>query len=259
MEIYNTHSDVLDEPMKKLLAAFLLNIPAARNHLDAAFESFLDYPASFMARYDQVTVEAPFGGLAANDSHKNIAFKLVAMPDGAVEVYDYSSEKVKTLEGMAANVLRAVFGPKGQITSPTVMIELQLDPYERSMRHVGTFLQIGEINEHTVRQALRTGRIILGFEIIAPLPSVGFWVEKDGKPAGTVGDQIAFQPGLTLRCALPAEADMRIIQNGKPIHEVKADACALPIPAAGVYRMEAFVTLAGERWPWVISNPIYIK
>lgn len=130
--------------------------------------------------------------------------------------------------------------------------------YEASMRHVGTFLQISKITERTVRHALRTGRVILGFEIVAPLPSCGFWVERDGKPVGTVGDQVAWQPGLSLRCALPTKADIRIICNGKPVHQASVDACVVPISAPGVYRLEAFVTLAGERWPWVISNPIYV-
>ncbi len=258
MEIYNTHSDALDEPMKRLLAAVFLNLPAIRAHTDAAFESFLDYPADFMAQYDRLTVEAPFSGIAANDSHQNVAFKLVAMPDGTVEIFDYASDPVTKVEDMGAKVLRAAFGPKGKVTEPTVMTQLSFDPYERSMRHVGTFLQIGEITERTIRHALRTGRILLGFEIVAPLPSCGFWVERDGKPVGTVGDQVACQPGLSFRCALPAKADIRIVGNGKCLHEACAETCVLPVSAAGAYRLEAFVTLAGERWPWVISNPIYV-
>jgi len=258
MEIYNTHSDALDEPMKRLLAAVLLNLPSVKAHTDAAFECFLDYPADFMARYDRLTVEAPFAGIAANDCHQNVSFKLVAMPDGTVEIFDYASERITKVEDMAAKVLRAAFGPKGKVTESTVMTQLGFDPYERSMRHVGTFLQIGEITERTVRHALRTGRIILGFEIVAPLPSCGFWVERAGKPVGTVGDQVAWQPGLSLRCALPTKADIRIVRNGKPVHQASVDACVVPISAAGVYRLEAFVTLAGERWPWVISNPIYV-
>ena len=258
MEIYNTHSDALDEPMKRLLAAVLLNLPAIKAHTDAAFESFLDYPVDFMARYDRLTVEAPFAGIAANDSHQNVSFKLVAMPDGTVEVFDYESERITEVKDLPARVLRATFGPKGDVAEPTVMTQLSFDPYERSMRHVGTFLQISEITERSVRHALRTGRIILGFEIVAPLPSVGFWVERNGKPAGTVGDRIAWQPGLSLRCALPTEADIRIVRNGKSVHQARVDACVVPISTPGVYRLEAFVTLAGERWPWVISNPIYV-
>jgi len=258
MEIYNTHSDAKDEPTRRLLMAILLNLPAVQAHPDAAFESFLDYPADFLDRYDRLTVEAPFAGIAANDSHKNQSFKLVAMPDGTVEVFDYTSERVYKAEGVAAKILRAVFGPNRDVTEPTVMTELSLDPYERSMRHVGTFLQIGEITEGTVRHALRSGRIVIGFEIVAPLPSFGYWVERDGRPAGTVGDHVPLQAGLVLRCALPAEADIRIVRNGKPVHHARADTCSIAISEAGVYRMEAFVDLAGERWPWVISNPIYI-
>jgi len=259
MEIYNTHSDVLDEPAKKLLMAMMVNLASVKDHLDAAFEAYVDYPAAFMARYDALTLEAPFAGLAANDSHQNVAFKLVAMPDGTVEVFDFDSKRVYKAEGIAAKILRNVFGRQTDVSEPTVIADMKLDPYERSMRHVGTFMQIDGVSEKTVRHALRTGRMVLGFEIIAPLPSMGFWVERDGRPLGTVGDQVAWQSGLTLRAVLPAEAGIRIIRNGKVIHEASADRCTYSLAESGVYRCEAFVTLAGEQWPWVIGNPIYVK
>ncbi len=258
MEIYNTHTDVLDEPMKKVVLAVVLNFAAVKAHPEAGFVSFFDYPADFLARYDRLVAEAPFGGVAANDSHQNVYFKLVAMPDTTAEVYDVTGKRIYKAEGMTAALLRAAFGSRGPVTQPTVVTEMQLDPYLISMRHVGTFLQITEVNEKTVRHGLRTGRAILGFEIIAPLPSVGFWVEREGKPSGTVGDQVAFQDGLTLRCLLPAEADLRVIHNGQTVHQSKGATCTVPITAPGAYRFEAFVTLAGERYPWVISNPIYI-
>src|SRR5205085_12632584 len=82
-----------------------------------------------------------------------------------------------------------------------VLAKVQLDPYEISMRHVGTFLQIEQISEKSVRHALRSGRAVIAFEIVAPLPAIGFWAERGGRPAGTVGDQVAWSPDLTLRIA----------------------------------------------------------
>ncbi len=260
MEIYNTHTDAKDEPTKKLLSALILNLAAVRAHPQAAFESFLDYPADFMARFDQLTRAAPFSGIAANDSHQNQGFTVIAEPDGSVQVLDATSDPVWTGEGIKAAMLLAAFGQTTRPASSTVLTRFQLDPYEISMRHVGTFLQIDKISEGSVRHALRTGRIILGFEIVAPLPQVGFWIECDGKPVATVGDRLAWRSGLTLRVALPTEAaTVRILRNGEPIHrQEQAKTCTRAGLESGVYRLEAFQSLAGQEWPWVISNPIYI-
>ncbi|MDM8005237.1 MAG: hypothetical protein QUV05_03670 [Phycisphaerae bacterium] len=258
MEIYNTHSDAKDESVKMLLAAVILNLPAVKAHPEAAFASFLDYPSEFLARFDALTLEGPFAGLAANDSHQNQGFKVMAMPDGGLEVFDATDDSVFKSDGVAARMLLAAFGHTSTPEQPLLLSRIQVDPYEISMRHVGTFLQIDRIDERTVRHALRTGRIVLGFEIIAPLPAVGFWVERAGAPAGTVGDQIWWQPGLALRWALPFDADVRILRNGRPIHQAATGSGVLEDIAEGVYRLEAYLTLAGEYRPWVITNPVYV-
>lgn len=94
---------------------------------------------------------------------------------------------------------------------------------------------------------------------IAPLPAVGFWVERAGTPVGTVGDQIPWQSGLALRWALPLDADVQILRNGRPFHQVAARSGTVDDIPEGVYRLEAYLTLVGERRPWVITNPVYVR
>jgi hypothetical protein len=259
MEIYNTHSDAIDEPIRQLIAAAVLSLPAAVQHPEAAFCALLETPRAFLSRFDRLTRESPFAGLAANDSHQNQRIKLVALPDGDVEAFNADHERIWKGGGVPAAVFRTAFKLKAVPNEPAVLVDFQLDPYAISMRHVGTFLQLSEINERSVRNALRTGRICLGFEIVAPLPQVGFWIEREGKPIGTVGDQVAWSHATTLRCALPTEAEIRIIRNGTCILETKADRVTLDDVQPGVYRMEAHQTLAGRQLPWVLTNPIYVR
>ncbi len=174
IEIYNTHSDAIDEPVEILMTGMVLNMGAVRAHPEAAFCSFLDWPEEFLARYDQLTSAGRFAGIAANDSHQNQGLRIRAMPDGSVEVLDTAGEQVWKDDGWQAKVILAAFGQSTRPTDPAVLASLQLDPYEISMRHVGTFLQIETIDEKSVRSALRGGRVILGFELVAPLPAVGF-------------------------------------------------------------------------------------
>ncbi len=259
IEIYNTHVDASDEPFKALFAAMILNLPAVKAHPVAAFESFFDYPAAFLQRFDRLTLEAPFAGIAANDSHQNVRVTLKALPDGTVEALDMDGKRAWKGEGLRAAMLMAAFGQKGTPGEPVTLTDVQLDPYEISMRHVGTFLQMGEINEKSIRHALRSGRAILGFENLAPLPSFGFWVEADGRPVGTVGDRVAWRPGLKLRCVLPAEATIRVVRDGRTAGKAVGASHTVDDVTPGIYRFEAFVMLADERWPWVITNPIYIR
>jgi hypothetical protein len=260
MEIYNTHSDALDEPLKTLFGAMILNLVAVRDHPEAAFASFLDYPAGFLARFDRLTREGPFAGIAANDSHQNVSVELIASPDGSVRALDGGGEEIWRGEGAAATLLRLAFGHRGSPTSaPASLAKMQIDPYEISMRHVGTYLQIQEITEKSVRQAMCTGRAVLAFEILAPLPAIGFWIEHAGRPHGPVGDRVRWRADLTLRCRLPLDADIRIVRDGETFYEGHGDQHAAAKLPGGVYRLEAFVNLAGQRWPWVITNPIYVR
>ncbi|MFV2070738.1 MAG: hypothetical protein ACC645_27530 [Pirellulales bacterium] len=259
MEIYNTHSDAKDEPTSRLMTAMMMNLLAVSAHGEAAFCSFLDYPSDFLQRFDALTQAAPFAGIAANDSHQNQGIRLVALPGGGVEVTDMLGERIWKGEGLTAAGLRKAFGAEAEGKEKKVLIEVQLDPYEISMRHVGTFLQIDQINEKTVRQAIRGGRVVLGFEIIAPLPAFGFWVEQDGKPVGTIGDRLVATENSVLKVVLPLPAEIRVVRNGETFAEARAaDTLDCPTLPPGVYRVEAFQRLAGERYPWVITNPIYV-
>jgi len=258
IEIYNTHSDAKDEPIAMLITAMVTNMGAAQAHPESAFCSFLDYPADFLKRFDQLTVEKRYPGIAGNDSHQNQKLQIAALPSGGIEVLDYTDDVVWSDDGLRAKMLLAAFGQTKKPAERKILTTVQLDPYEISMRHVGTFLQIEEVNEHSVRGALRDGRIILGFELIAPLPSVGFWVGLRENSVGTVGDEIEFKDGMKLHVRLPAAAKIRVVRNGQTFATAESDELVLDLHESGVYRMEAIQVMAGQRYPWVLSNPIYL-
>jgi hypothetical protein len=261
MEIYNTHSDVKDEPTSSLITAMLLNLAAVGEHPEAAFCSFLDYPKDFLARFDRLSASGPFSGIAANDSHQNQRLRLEAQPDGTVVAYDATDEPVWKADGIQARLVMVALGQTGLPTEKVILADIQLDPYEISMRHVGTFLHLQDhqINEHSVREALRSGRALLGFELIAPLSAAGFWIEQAGAPVGTVGDTVRWQQGLSLHVRLPLEAEIRIVRNGQTFRKTNSDVLTIDSLPEGVYRLEAFQRLAGQRYPWVLSNPIDVN
>jgi hypothetical protein len=64
---------------------------------------------------------------------------------------------------------------------------------------------------------------------------------------------------LMLRADLPARARMRLLHNGRVIHEVDGVNLRFSVPGNGVYRLEAWVELDGELRPWIYSNPIRVE
>jgi len=258
IEIYNTHSDAKDEPIAMLITAMIMNMGTVQNHPESAFCAILDYPADFLKRFDRLTAMDQYPGIAGNDSHQNQRLQIAALPNGGIEVLDYADKVVWTDDGLRAKMLLAAFGQTDKPAERKILTTIQLDPYEISMRHVGTFLQIEEVNEQSVRSALRNGRIILGFELIAPLPSVGFWVGLQNSPLGTVGDQVQFKTGMELHISLPASAQIRVVRNGQTFATAESNELVVDLKEPGVYRMEALQVLAGQRYPWVLSNPIYL-
>ncbi|MEO2047727.1 MAG: hypothetical protein ABGX16_14275 [Pirellulales bacterium] len=240
IEIYNTHSDVKDEPTSALITAMLLNLAVVQTHPEAAFCSFLDYPQEFLNRFDRLSASAPFSGIGANDSHQNQRLKLEVHPDGTVVAYDGTGDPVWKAEGIQARLVMVALGQTSLPVEKKILADVQLDPYEISMRHIGTFLQLDEINEHSIRHALKTGRVVLGFELVAPMPVAGFWIEDDGTPIGTVGDKVEWREGMSLHVKLPLPAEIRVIRNGQTFRDAKSRTLEIESLPEGIYRLEAF-------------------
>ena len=58
----------------------------------------------------------------------------------------------------------------------------------------------------------------------------------------------------------PRAGTIKLLRNGEVILENK-DAASIEVPAdqPGNYRVEVWLTLAGEPRPWILSNPIYVR
>jgi len=49
------------------------------------------------------------------------------------------------------------------------------------------------------------------------------------------------------------------LRGGKIIREQRGSAFEMLVHEAGVYRIEAWLDVAGEAIIWILSNPIYIR
>lgn len=269
-EIYNTHADAMDE--KRFLASLrnplllLALLPALEKYPQECFAAIFDYPADYLKRFDELCQKFPHTGVSANDSHHNQGVKATLDAEGKVQIVDLLGEKVAELDPKKVPLL----GPlvRGKQPGDTIL-SLDLDPYERSFRHVSTHLLMKEQTQEGVWDALKTGRAYVGFDWISD-PTGFVYFARQGKDGARLemGSQIELpatsadaseDKQLTLETAAPLAGIIKVLRNGEVVKEDRAAKLSYTVTEPGNYRVEVWVPIAGELKPWILSNPIYVR
>src|SRR5262249_37878857 len=129
------------------------------------------------------------------------------------------------------------------------IFKVQLDPYEVSLRHVGTHLLMRELNERAVREALEAGRVFVAFDWIAD--ATGFdWTALSPSRRYEMGSRVALEKDLSLHAEAPLPVKWKLIRNGKVLRESTDRPLVFPVAEVGNYRVEAWLTVAGEEMIW---------
>jgi hypothetical protein len=131
---------------------------------------------------------------------------------------------------------------------------VQFDPYEVVFRFVNTHVLAPALTEAAIREALREGRAYVAFEM--ERRADGFRFSGNGRP---MGSQIPRGDGVELDVRVPQSALIRLLCDGVPITESEGTLVRRRVTAPGVYRVEVDQTIDGRRYPWILSNPIYVR
>jgi hypothetical protein len=257
-EIYNTHADFKDE--KRLIAALrnpLWMLTAGElfsKYPQEAFAAIQDYPADYLRRWDELCRLAPHTGVAANDSHQNVGLVVRRASGGKVRFEDALGKRL-----FEANLAMLPFlSPDKKVKEGEVLLRLQLDPYESSLRHVGTHLLLTDLSEKAVWESLRAGRAFVAFDWIADATGFDF-AALAPSARYEMGSQPAYAPGLKLRARAPLPVAWKLLADGKPCSRAEGRTLDVPVAGPGIYRVEASLKVAGEDRVWILSNPIYIR
>jgi len=258
-EIYNTHADVKDEP--KLLGAFrnplgmMALLPAFQQFPQEAFAAMQDYPADYLRKFDTLCQQARHTGVAANDSHHNQAVKAVVTEDHKLEILGGVGERLTILDPEKVALVKGLIDKKNP---GDVVFELDLDPYERSLKHVSTHLLLSEVTEAAVHEALKQGRAYVAFGWMAD-PTGFVFQAREGDKTWPMGSEVPQSKGLEFQAASPLPGFFRLIKNGEEAGTEMGRNLAAKPDGPGVYRVEVWLNLAGERRLWILSNPIYVR
>jgi hypothetical protein len=258
-EIYNTHADVKGETrfvaaLRSPLTMFGL-VDVVKRYPQEVFGALLDYPADYLERYDQLCQKAPHTGVAGNDAHHNVAYRAKMLDDGKVVVEDALGERIAMLDPESLVPIKLLSAGK---KPGEVIWELDLDPYVRSFRHVSTHLLLEAVTENQVWQALSRGRAYVAFDWLADPTGFVYRAER-GAENWPIGSEVAFAKDLRLRAEAPLEGRFKLVRDGKLVRDQNGPTLDYPVHKPGVYRVELWLTLAGEDRPWILTNPIYVR
>ncbi len=258
-EIYNTHADFMDEP--RFLASLrspvtlLTLMGTIKQYPQEVFGALMDYPADYLARYDQLCQKSRLTGVSANDAHHNQSYRATVMADGKVQVEDALGAKLAVLDPEKIAPVKLLVNKK---QPGDVIFDLDLDPYPRSFRHVSTHLLMHEVTEENVWEALREGRAYVAFDWLAD-PTGFVYLAEIGEQNAAVGSEVKLQHGLRLKAEAPLEGRIKLIRNGEVILDQRGAELDFAVEQPGVYRVEVWLTIAAEDRPWILTNPIYVK
>jgi hypothetical protein len=119
-------------------------------------------------------------------------------------------------------------------------------------------LLLHEITPESVWKALEESRAYVAFDWLAD--PTGFVYRADaGDQSWPIGAEIKQVDGLHLRAEAPLAAKFKLLRNGEVVAENEGTGIDFAVDKPGVYRVEAWLTLAGEPRPWILTNPIYVR
>ncbi|MCI0335282.1 MAG: hypothetical protein L0228_18895 [Planctomycetes bacterium] len=139
-----------------------------------------------------------------------------------------------------------------------LILDVDLDPYVRSFRHVSTHILLQEVNEEEVRHALSVGRAYVAFDWLADPTGFVYRAEHDSNH-WPMGSEVPFAEGLRLRAEAPLEGRFKLIRDGEMVLSETGSAVDFLVERPGVYRVEVWLKLAGEDRPWILTNPFYVR
>jgi hypothetical protein len=229
MEIYNLHADAKSI---NRLALFFDGLWSYRSYPHLLWTRFYESPDANLRRFDELT--APEGmrrkvvAIAGNDAHANIGLSL------------------------------------RQLTGKP-LIELKLDPYERSFQVVRTHVLLERerpLSEENLLDALARGHAYVSFDILCDASGFRFDA-TNGAERKLMGDEIELGSGVLLQAATPLKSRIVLIRNGQVVREEReATRLEWTTKEAGVYRVVCYLPQLPaplDAKPWIISNPIYVR
>jgi hypothetical protein len=255
MEIYNIHTDLLDET--GLFPFIINNLINGSKYKHWAYRELYDDQVAILALWDSLNQHRRIVGFSAVDAHNNQSFRARYDGDGRVE---WVGPNAKTLKVKEPDLLEKWL--LGEEDAAGWAFKWELDTYFHSFNFVTNHVFSDTIGAAALKDHIARGHLFISFESLAPAAGFQYFaLDRRGDIVGILGDSIALADVATLRALSPFPAKMRLLKDGEPLEETRDEQYAwqFDVPnISGSYRLEACVQLDGSWIPWIFTNPIYV-
>jgi len=228
MEIYNLHANAKNI---KPLSLVFDGLWSYRSYPHLLWTRFYEFPDANLRRFDELTVQKgrKIVAIAGNDAHANVGLNF-------------------------------------QHLTGKPILQIKLDPYERTFQVVRTHVLIERnrpLNEETLLQALSAGHAYVSFDVLCDASEFRF-TATNGAEQKLMGDEIGLAGGgVQLLATTPVRSRIALIRNGQMIaEENETMRREWNVREAGVYRVVCYLPQLPaplNRQPWIVSNPIYVR
>ena len=268
MEIYNRHDDANDDTSAIIALIGIINDPKKLAVLQADLAKYpaellasqLDYPQVYINKWDIETQTQRVVGIAANDCHHNQVFisKMVDAETVRIGTIVDDDDDMREFTAQQFPGIREL--TKGRAPGD-VLAQLDFDPYYVSFHNVSTHILAPELTEPAMRTALKAGHAYVSHDWMCDPTGFVFGARNSEDSAFTaiMGDEVDNARSLRLVAEFPVECDMKLLKDGDVIHSERGRTLERRPKGAGVYRLEAWLTVDGEERPWIYSNPVYVR
>lgn len=255
MEIYNLHTDLLDEEgsILPLITNFAIN---GKKYGHWAMREIFDEQTDIMANWEKLNTVRRITGIGAADAHNNQNVRARYTEDGKVEWIGPNADLIATVEpGWKEKLLLREPDEAGWA------FRFETDSYYNSFNHVNTHVFCDSLDAHNIKDHLVAGHAFVAFENLADARGFQYFATgKDGEVNAILGDSIAVNEVHELKAVSPLPVTFKLFRNGELVETYgeSREYSFAPGNQPGNYRVEAHVRLQKETVQWVITNIIYV-
>ena len=254
MEIYNIHTDLLDED--GILPFAINNVVNGNQYKDWCYREIYDEQTAILSNWDALNMQRRIVGIGGVDAHNNQSFRARYTEDSLVE---WVGSNAKTLVVRTPNWFdRLMLGAPDE---HGWAFKWELDPYFESFNFDNTYVFCDTFSNENIKQNIIEGHAFVSFESLAKANGFQYFsVDDDEQVSGILGDSVQVAKVSAIKALSPLPVVFQLFQNGKLIdtseekytYEYKLN------HLKGNYRLVARVKLLDEWIPWIYTNPIYI-
>ncbi len=256
MEIYNIHTDLLDEEKSFLSQLILNSIINGKKYRHWAYRELFDEQTAILQHWDELNQKRKIVGFAAVDAHNNQSFRARYLPSGQVEWVGPNAKTMKIVDpGWKEKLLL------GEPDAAGWAFKFEVDTYFHSFNFVNTHVFSDSLSSRNIIDHILKGHAFISFESLAAASGFQFVAQDTTQNTiGIMGDSIAINQIAQLKAISPYPVAFQLLRDGKSIEKTEAayDFTFKPNGQAGNYRLVASLLLNDQWTPWVYTNPIYL-